>query len=222
MPDAIRSGPGCAERGPGRRPREGGAVRNVVRSSRLGGTQRGIRSGRPSARSRPSGYAAGAQESPPQVFPGRLQPGGAADALLGVRKKVTGPLPGRVQLRDRLVEVDADPPHQQRSPVQGVEGVPQRRIRYRDLAPCDRQSGFGGYAAPARPGEQRPTPRRTPPRSARTAPSVHAAPDTGSGGAAGRCPSAPCREPRRHADQAPRACPFSLPARRECAVNFIL
>jgi len=64
----------------------------------------------------------------PQVFPGFFEAGGAADALFGVPGEVTGPLPGRVQLRDRLVEVDADPADQQRGAVQGIEGVPQRGV----------------------------------------------------------------------------------------------
>ena len=98
------------------------------------------------------GYADGPEESGPQVFPGCFQPGRAADALFRVRDKVTRPLPGRVQLRDRLVQVHAAPPHQQRGTVQGVEGVPQRRVRRRDRAARGREGSFGRVRAARQPG----------------------------------------------------------------------
>jgi hypothetical protein len=94
----------------------------------------------------------GAQESLPQVFPGRLQPGGSADALLGIGDKVTGPLPGRVQLRDRLVEVHPYPAHPERGAVQGVHRIGQRRVRCRDLASRDGQGGFGRVRAACQAG----------------------------------------------------------------------
>jgi len=83
----------------------------AIRSSGDGGAIRG-------SRSTWTRCPDGAEESLPQVFPGRLQPGRPAVALLSVRNKVTGPLPGRVQLGDGLVEVDAYLADQQRGAVQ--------------------------------------------------------------------------------------------------------
>jgi acetyl esterase/lipase len=56
-------------------------VRDAVVSSRIGGRAGGFRSARPSAWPGWSRCADGAEEPLPQVFPGRLQPGRAADAL---------------------------------------------------------------------------------------------------------------------------------------------
>src|SRR5271169_1445493 len=134
---------------PGPRGTPSAPARNVVCSSWTGGWRRGTWSGCRSAWPR---WADGPQESGPQVFPGCFQPGRAPEALFRVRDKVTRPLPGRVQLRDRLVQVHADPPHQQRGPVQGVEGVPQRRVRRRDRAARDREGGFGRVRAAGQPG----------------------------------------------------------------------
>ena len=61
-------------------------------------------------------------------------------------------MPGRIQLGDRLVQVHADPTHQQRSTVQGVEGVPQWRVRGGDRAARDREGGFGRERAARQPG----------------------------------------------------------------------
>src|ERR1039457_158305 len=79
--NAICSVPGRAERGAEDRPRCGGPVRNAVVSFRIGGRAGGLWSGRPAAWPRWSRCADGAEEPLPQVFPGRLQPGRAADAL---------------------------------------------------------------------------------------------------------------------------------------------
>ena len=140
-----------------------GPAERHPRRSRTGGTAsaafgpRGTPSGHPrSAERRPESVPAvrrrGPEESGPQVFPGRFQPGGAAQALLRVREKVTGPLPGRVKLRDRLVQVHAYPAHPQRGAVQGVHRVPQRLVRHRDRAPRDGQGRFGRVRAARQPG----------------------------------------------------------------------
>jgi len=60
------------------------------------------------------------------------------------------PDPG--DIGDRLVQVHADPPHQQRGAVQRVEGVPQRRVRGGDRAAGDREDDFGRLRAARQPG----------------------------------------------------------------------
>ncbi len=97
-------------------------------------------------------WADGPEESGPQVFPGCFQPGRAAGALFRVPGKVTRPLPGRVQLGDRLVQVHPDPAHQQRGTVQRIKGIPQRRVRGGDRAAGDREGGFGRVRAARQPG----------------------------------------------------------------------
>ena len=90
----------------------------------------------------------------------------------------------------------------------------QRRVRCRDLAPRDREGGFGGVRAACQPGlagggRHLGVLLR---RSARTVPCGHAAPDAGCGGAAGHRPAGRRREPRHRAERTPRAFPFSLPS----------
>jgi hypothetical protein len=68
-------------------------------------------------------------------------------------EEVTAALPGRVQLRDGLVEVDAYLADQHGGAVQGVEGIAQRRVRCHDHAPSHRQGCFGGERAACQPGQ---------------------------------------------------------------------
>ena len=61
-------------------------------------------------------------------------------------------MPSRVQPATAWFKFTPDPPHQQRGTVQGVEGVPQRRVLRRDHAAGDRQGGFGRVRAARQPG----------------------------------------------------------------------
>ena len=63
-------------------------------------------------------------------------------------KQVTGALAGRVQSRDGLIEVDADPPDQAGGTDQLGQRLTQRHIRCRDLAPGRFQCGLGRECAP--------------------------------------------------------------------------
>src|SRR5206468_2584457 len=90
-------------------------------------------------------------ESLPDFFRDRIETFRPADALRRVRKKITRTLPGRVELRDRLIKIHAYSAYQPRCAVQLPERFTQRRVLGCGPAPGPYICRVYAYLASSRP-----------------------------------------------------------------------
>ena len=90
--------------------------------------------------------------APSHLLRSGIEAFGAAEAFLRVREKITRTLPGRVQPRDRLVEVDADPPDQPGRADQLTQRLPQGASAAVAVPRAAASAASAAYAPRARPG----------------------------------------------------------------------